>query len=76
MNRRRVLESHAHCGVCGQSLEFVYPKDNIANQSTKATEITGAAKVEIKFYVAPCERCMRPYRDLERAVNLIRGNKK
>ena len=70
---RGVVELHLSCSQCGCEMEVEYEDKSPRTQtkSTKATSVTGAAKVENRIYVVPCKVCMKPAADIMRAVKTI-----
>lgn len=70
---RSILETHLRCAECGSDLGLSYEKDaRLTNQkSTRATDTTGALKVEISVFVEPCKICMRPAERIMEAMKIL-----
>jgi len=70
---RGILETHLRCAECGTNLSLSYEKEArlTTQKSTKASNITGASKVEISVFIEPCRVCMEPAENILKAVKVL-----
>ena len=70
---REYLVTKFACANCGQRLNLSYrPKECAATRPGYVMgEPTGAAMVEQVVYLEPCEACLAPARDAQRAMQTL-----
>lgn len=67
---RHFLVTQMHCAKCGGVLELSYDKPTNPLEY-ESDGITGGNKVEMKVFIEPCKKCMRPVEDLKSAMKTL-----
>ncbi len=66
---RPYLVTKFYCSKCGGGLDLTYDAPKTLDHVSDG--ITGGDKVELKVFVEPCRKCMKPVDDVHAALKTL-----